>query len=603
MANFFAELKRRQMFRVAAVYAVVAWLLLQVVNNLTPGLNLPTWVATSVIVVLALGFPVALIFAWIHQLAPADGATVRAKASGLDWVLVGGLGTVILLIGYQQIAQTRQTGLEAARSASLDPAGTISLAVLPFTNLSSDAEQEFFSDGMTEEITAALAKVPDLRVVGRTSAFEFKGQNRDLRTIGQSLSATHLIEGSVRKAGERVRITAQLINAVDGTHLWSENYDRELTDIFAIQEDIARAIATSLRMPLGLRPGENLVSSRTIDVDVYQKFLQLRAQVRALNNQRVREQVLPGLEELVARDPNFAPAWSYLSRLYITIELPLDFQIWNRPVEETRRRWQSASEKSEKAAREAIRLDPRQAFAYTGLARLEANQKNWAAAEDLHRKALALDPYDPEVLFYYGDVFAQTGRPKEALNFYQRAQALDPLGSSTTSRMALGLVTDGQANAVIEMLEGKPLRSGVSRSALAQAYAMVGRFDKAADTILLPGGGGGISDRKAAEEAARLIRTAPAKVSDPSALSGYHWYVDFVYGYVGAPERLLDYPERAMQADQMAAFSLFMQNYAPVRRTERFKTLVREARLVDYWKASGWPDMCRPVGTDDFACS
>src|SRR6185503_12131321 len=140
MAEFFAELKRRQMFRVAAVYAVVAWLLLQVVNNLTPGLNLPNWVATSVIVVLALGFPVALIFAWIHQLAPADGATVRAKASGLDWVLAGGLGIVILLIGYQQIAPSRQAGLDAARSVSLNPAGAISVAVLPFTNLSSDPE-------------------------------------------------------------------------------------------------------------------------------------------------------------------------------------------------------------------------------------------------------------------------------------------------------------------------------------------------------------------------------------------------------------------------------------------------------------------------------
>ena len=127
--------------------------------------------------------------------------------------------------------------------------------MLPFVNLSSDKEQEFFSDGMTEEITAALAKVPDLRVVARTSAFQFKGQNRDIQSIGQQLHATHLIEGSVRKAGNRVRITAQLIKADDGTHIWAENYDRELTDVFAIQEDIARAITTSLRMPLGLKPG------------------------------------------------------------------------------------------------------------------------------------------------------------------------------------------------------------------------------------------------------------------------------------------------------------------------------------------------------------
>src|SRR4029077_1085500 len=158
----------------------------------------------------------------------------------------------------------------AARAAAASPIGVISLAVLPFVNLSSDKEQEFFSDGITEEITAALAKVPDLRVVARTSAFQFKAQNRDIQGIGQQLHATHLIEGSVRKAGTRVRITVQLIKADDGTHIWSEDYNRELTDIFAIQEDIARAITTSLRMPLGLKPGENLVNNRAIGSEDYQ---------------------------------------------------------------------------------------------------------------------------------------------------------------------------------------------------------------------------------------------------------------------------------------------------------------------------------------------
>jgi tetratricopeptide (TPR) repeat protein len=354
-------------------------------------------------------------------------------------------------------------------------------------------------------------------------------------------------------------------------------------------------------MPLGLKPGENLVSSRTIDVDLYQRFLQLRAQVRATNVQRVREQVLPGLEELVARDPSFAPAWSYLSRLYITINNPLDFQIWHRPVEETRRLWQAAIEKSERAAREAIRLDPRQAFAYTGLARQEANRKNWAAAEDLHRKALTLDPYDPEVLYYYGDLLFQTGRVKDALQVYSQAQALDPLGQSPTPRLGLALLADGQANTAITLLEGRPNNGGVGNSSLAQAYAMVGRFDKAADTLLLIGRNG-LTDRRAIEEAAGLIRNAPIKVSDPSALSGWHWYIDFVYGYVGAPERLLDYPERAMQAGELIATSFFAQNYVHVRKTERFKRLVREAGIVEYWKTRGWPDLCRPLGADDFIC-
>ena len=228
MMNLLAELKRRQMFRVAAAYAVIAWILLQLVNNLTPALRLPDWAATFVVVLLIVGFPVALLFCWIQHLPSADGSAPSVKAGKLDWVLIGALGMVILLIGYQQItpssdATTQQAGVVGARDASASPATAISLAVLPFTNLSGDASQEFFSDGITEEIIAALARIPDLRVVARGSATQFKGERRDLRAVGQALGATHLIEGSVRKAGTRVRITAQLVKADDG-----------VTDLFGV---------------------------------------------------------------------------------------------------------------------------------------------------------------------------------------------------------------------------------------------------------------------------------------------------------------------------------------------------------------------------------
>jgi len=281
MANFLAELKRRHVYRVAAAYAVVAWVLLQLVNNVAPVLDLPPWVARAFLLALVIGFPIAVFFAWMRELAPADVTTAQAKTGMFDWALMGALVVVIALGAYEQFAPTgarpvQQAGVDAAREVAAKPAG-ISVAVLPFVNLSSDKEQEFFSDGMTEEITTALAKVADLSVVGRTSAFQFKGRNQDLRTIGHSLNATHLIEGSVRKAGDRVRITVQLIKADDGRHIWAENYDRQLTDIFATQEDIARAITTSLRMPLGLKPGENLVNNRDIDPDSYQQFLRARA--------------------------------------------------------------------------------------------------------------------------------------------------------------------------------------------------------------------------------------------------------------------------------------------------------------------------------------
>ena len=176
---------------------------IQLVNNVAPALKLPDWAGTLVLVLLLVGFPVALLLAWMRELAPADGATARATTGKLDWALMGALVVVIALVSYQQLAPT--TGARTARQASVaarrGQPGGISIAVLPFANMSGDAGQEFFSDGMTEEINGALAKVPDLRVVGRTSAFQFKGQNKDLRAIGQALGATHLIEGSVRKAG------------------------------------------------------------------------------------------------------------------------------------------------------------------------------------------------------------------------------------------------------------------------------------------------------------------------------------------------------------------------------------------------------------------
>src|SRR6266404_6132969 len=178
MANFLAELKRRHVYRVAAAYAVMAWVLLQLVNNVAPVLDLPIWVARAFLLALIIGFPITLLIAWMRELAPADGSTARAVTGKLDWALMGALVVVIALVSYGQLAPTRsaatqQAGVEAARTAAVAPAG-ISIAVLPFANLSSDKEQEFFSDGMTEEITSALARVSGLTVIGRTSAFEFK---------------------------------------------------------------------------------------------------------------------------------------------------------------------------------------------------------------------------------------------------------------------------------------------------------------------------------------------------------------------------------------------------------------------------------------------
>ena len=283
----------------------------------------------------------------------------------MDWFLASALVVVIALVSYQQLArapvrtaESQQAGVATARTASATQAGAVSIAVLPFTNLSSDPEQGFFSDGMTEEITGALAKIADLRVVARTSAFQFKGENKDMRAVGQALGATHLIEGSVRKAGTRVRITAQLIKTDDGTHIWTENYDRELIDVFAIQEDIATAIAGALRMPLGLAPGERLVANRSIDPESYQQYLRARPLVRA----RVRgvPAAIKILRAARCKQSRFCAALAQLAWAY---GLTPNYNR-NDSVDELRRVVDEYLPKAEAAGRRAIQLDPGLADGY-----------------------------------------------------------------------------------------------------------------------------------------------------------------------------------------------------------------------------------------------
>jgi TolB-like protein len=608
MMKLLAELKRRQMFRVAAAYAVVAWLILQVVNNIAPGLNLPNWAITLVIVLLGAGFPVALLFCWIQQLAPAGDAPVQAKSSRLDWTIAGGLAAVIALIIYQQLAPAYER--DAERQASLAPgAGSeaqtvgISIAVLPFVNLSDDRAQEFFSDGMTDEISGALARVQNLRVIARSSAFQFKGQNQDVRGVGRALGASHLVEGSVRKAGERLRITAQLVRAGDGVQLWSENYDRNLTDIFAIQEEIAQAIAGALRVPLGLTQGESLVPNRTNDLQSYQQYLLARSELRARGTGVA--QAIAILEPLVARDPNYAPASALLAFAYYLLPT-YSGDARSLPIEEARRSLQASREKAEAAARRAIASDPTHATAQGALAAIEHSRGRWAVAEQLYQKALMLDPGDPETLTIYSNMLAGTGRLKDALAVKERLRIAEPFVPVYNINRAPVMILNRQIPETIQLLESIPANAagGFARNVyLAWAYSVAGRRAEAADTLLL------ITSnqvtRQTVEDAARVLRTAPARTATPSSMPRIDNEMAFVYAQIGMLERTLDFPERTIELNYVMPISMFIlwaPEVAPLRKTERFKAFVRKAGIVDYWRERGWPDLCRPVGADDFEC-
>jgi TolB-like protein len=246
-------------FRVAATYVVASWLIIQVVSAVNTPLNLPEWFETVVVVLLAIGFPIALLFAWAFDLTPdgikltppSDAAAKQAGGSKLDYILVGALIIVAAVTIWGQVPSAPVGDLSRSSGVAQDQ----SIAVLPFVDMSPDGDQEYFGNGIAEELLNELTRLEGLRVAGRTSSFSYKQSNEDLQTIGEVLRVTSILEGSIRKDGANVRITAQLINVADGYHIWSETFDRELTDIFAIQEQIAvSALETSKPMKPFCRP-------------------------------------------------------------------------------------------------------------------------------------------------------------------------------------------------------------------------------------------------------------------------------------------------------------------------------------------------------------
>ena len=305
--TFLAELRRRNVIRMAGLYLVGAWLLVQVAGTVLPWFNVPATMLRGLVLLLAIGFVPALVFAWVFELTPEGikrDAEVKPEESiaphtarRMDRLIIAVLCVALVFFGFDRfvLAPKRQAAAVAAESRAHKPAAAPaaqtkpverSIAVLPFVNMSIDKENEFFSDGLSEEILNSLARIDGMQVVGRTSSFQFKGTNTDLRTIGEKLGAAAVLEGSVRREGERARITAQLIRASDGIHLWSQTYDRTVEDTLAVQLDIAEQVAGALNVLLDDKQRARMRNARVKDVDAfvaYQKGLKLYAEAHADN--------------------------------------------------------------------------------------------------------------------------------------------------------------------------------------------------------------------------------------------------------------------------------------------------------------------------------
>ena len=500
----------------------------------------------------------------------------------------------------------RQPGTALVESTTT--AAPITVAVLPFDNLSGDPAQQFFSDGMTGEISAALAKVPGLKLIARTSAFRFRG-NQDARQAGTRLGASYVLNGTVRKTENRVSITAQLIATDTGRTAWSNSYERDTTGIFALQQDIATAIAQALRLSLG-EADNSLASNRDIDPQSYEQFLRAMPLIRA--RQTGVSEAVKILEPLVARNPNFAPAWALLAYCYGVMPAltPRNgaFPFTPEWRVETRQRIEEFLPKAETAAHRAIELDANLAVAYLALGVLEHSRGNLLEAEDLLIKAQSLDHYKPDVLAWRMTLLANVGKRKQALAAAQQLIALDPYVPSWKQDAAEIFWINGQSEIAIKMLQTLQDRPSGPTS-LAMVYASQGRYTEAADAMedslkvrgeYLPG------QALRWHTAAQLLRVAPARAATlPTSLRLGR--MSFVYLYVGAPERALEYFEDDLDAGLIGghgvSFSLLWHpSHTPARKTERFKSLMRNAKLVDYWRQRGWPEHCRPAGADDFVC-
>jgi TolB-like protein/tetratricopeptide (TPR) repeat protein len=485
MGGFWSELKRRNVVKVAIAYCAAGWVVVQVAALLFPMFGAPAWILKVVTALVFLGLPLALIFAWAFELTPhgikrteevpPEAATARRPRWQLDFLIIGVLAVAVALFAIDRFVwrtgSTEPASRVADEAASAPPRPVIgthgSIAVLPFVNLSNDPDQEYFSDGIAEDVMSALARFRPLKVAARTSAFSFKGKQVDLQEVGRALNVATVLEGSVRRSGDRLRITAQLNDVATGYQLWSETYDREFTDIFAIQDDITSQIVSALQVHLDEEPAR--AASAPVDPEVYQRVLRGRFHW----NQRTPEGLAKAaelLQEATRLAPDYAPAYSALADVYLS---QYDYGLMS---------WEESTVKARAAASKGLELDQTSAAAQTSLAHILLHEWQWQAAEQHFLRALELDPNYTLALHWYALCLTALGRTDEAVEVMQRAQQRDPLSVRINADLGMALLAAGKYDEAVAQ-EGRTLELSSKAAAphwiRGLALEQLKRFDEA----------------------------------------------------------------------------------------------------------------------------
>ena len=591
--NFFAELKRRNVYKVAIAYAVVSWLLIQAASIFFPAFDAPPWAMKIFIIVIIFGFPVALIFSWAFEITPegikleseiepsksikrCTGRKIVATTIALAVVAAG-------LFVYQFVLQKSTTTPRQSEAATVAP--NKSIAVLPFVNLSADKGDEYLSDGMTEELLNVLTKVKGLRVPGRSASFAFKGKTEDniFRKVGEQLHVNAVLEGSVRKAGDKLRITAQLINVADGYHLWSETYDGDMKDILAMQSDVAQRVVRALQVQLGVEEARALTKKPTENAEAYRLYLLGRYHFAKFT--RIGwTNAIHYFEQALQVDPNYALAYCGLADTYGWAggQIVAGKEAWAKEKE---------------LALKALALDPNLAEAHLSLGVALFSALDLDASEKELERAVELNPNLALAYDQYGWTYMAGGRFDEAIAKEKKALELDPLNIlfntdlgfflSWARRYGEGIA---QLHKTLELDANNPLARQTLGWCLhwkgKKAEAVV-EFQKAAALDDLPWYKGSLGyayaasgDRAKAEQVLRdLDEMAKKQYVSPASRAS-------VYLGLGDKARALDWIEKAYDDRDPLLWWNADQLYDSVRNEPRFQAVMRK---VDRMKAGATP--------------
>ncbi|NIM70538.1 MAG: hypothetical protein GTN86_08080 [Xanthomonadales bacterium] len=614
--SLFVELKRRNVFRVGIAYGVAAWLLIQIADTVFPRIGLSESAVTLVIAMLGIGFVPALIFAWAFELTPegikrerdVDRAQSITPQTGkkLDRVIIGILAVVVAWFlfdefyvepGAQNVGPSVAEGGQPATAAGGAPAGMgqKSIAVLPFVNMSADAENEYFSDGIAEELLNVLVRVSALDVASRTSSFAYKGKDLPLSQIARELGVNHILEGSVRKSGNRVRITAQLINAGTDRHLWSDTYERELDDIFDIQEEISNAIVDELKVALNVdeRRAISRAQHPTENTEAYELYLQGRFKWRQRLEDNIRTSITL-FERAIKLDPDFAKAHEALASAYAVLPA------WSGALVG------EALPQADQHAARALELDASLAEARAVRAHHAVFEKRWQDAYREFELALEFEPRNGGVRQWYAEVLASAGYLRAALEQIELAYELDPASPVINNVYTSIASLAGEDELAIRHMQfaldlGIPFAALVGAESLARqgdwarierlVYPLIEQYPEVPPVL------------KLCLEAIRDPSLAPQLRSELGALDDARGGV-LCAARAGNLDAAFRIARRAAEEDPANVFDLWgpdAESFA-IRQDQRFGELLRDNRLLELYRSRGWPDRCRPGEAEGLAC-